>query len=94
MLPHYSLMVSVENLSIKLEKYIDEDGSHISYLPLAHMYEKMVELIFLVKGAKIGYWSGDVLTLLDDITALKPTAFMGVPRYFFSIFLFCSLNIL
>eukprot|EP00484_Ammonia_sp_Unknown_P020908 CAMPEP_0197030740 /NCGR_PEP_ID=MMETSP1384-20130603/9906_1 /TAXON_ID=29189 /ORGANISM="Ammonia sp." /LENGTH=817 /DNA_ID=CAMNT_0042460143 /DNA_START=22 /DNA_END=2475 /DNA_ORIENTATION=+ len=82
LLKHSALLTTVEALSGKLDEYIDEDGVHISYLPLAHMYEKLVELIILVKGARIGYWSGDVLTLLDDIVAAKPTIFMGVPRVY------------
>ena len=37
-------------------------------------------------GASIGYWQGDVLKLLDDVGALKPALFLGVPRVFDRIY--------
>ena len=33
-------------------------------------------------GASIGYWRGDIRGLVDDIAALRPTFFVGVPRVF------------
>ena len=37
-------------------------------------------------GASIGYWQGDVNKLLDDVGALKPALFLGVPRVFDRIY--------
>jgi long-chain acyl-CoA synthetase len=37
-------------------------------------------------GCKIGYWQGNVNLLVDDIGALKPTVFIGVPRVFDRIY--------
>uniref|UniRef100_A0AAY5EYX3 Long-chain-fatty-acid--CoA ligase n=1 Tax=Electrophorus electricus TaxID=8005 RepID=A0AAY5EYX3_ELEEL len=53
---------------------------HISYLPLAHMFERVVQNVILVNGAKIGYFQGDIRMLMDDLKALKPTVFPVVPR--------------
>ncbi len=33
-------------------------------------------------GASIGYWQGDPKKILDDVDALKPTLFCGVPRVY------------
>uniref|UniRef100_A0AAY5EES4 Arachidonate--CoA ligase n=1 Tax=Electrophorus electricus TaxID=8005 RepID=A0AAY5EES4_ELEEL len=52
----------------------------ISFLPLAHMFERVVENVILVNGAKIGYFQGDIRMLMDDLKALKPTVFPVVPR--------------
>jgi hypothetical protein len=41
---------------------------------------------FLSFGAAIGYWQGDVNKLLDDMGALKPALFIGVPRVFDRIY--------
>ncbi len=30
-------------------------------------------------GARIGYFQGDVKKLVDDISTLRPTLFIGVP---------------
>lgn len=54
--------------------------SHISYLPLAHMFERVVQGVVLVHGARIGYFQGDIRVLMDDLIALKPTIFPVVPR--------------
>uniref|UniRef100_A0A8C2FGE5 Arachidonate--CoA ligase n=1 Tax=Cyprinus carpio TaxID=7962 RepID=A0A8C2FGE5_CYPCA len=53
---------------------------HISYLPLAHMFERVVQGLILVHGARIGYFQGDIRTLMDDLMTLKPTVFPVVPR--------------
>jgi len=39
-----------------------------------------VEYTCLHKGVGIGFFRGDVLGLLDDMAALKPTMFISVPR--------------
>ncbi|CAG9463780.1 unnamed protein product [Pedinophyceae sp. YPF-701] len=54
----------------------------ISYLPLAHIFERVLEEMFVMVGASIGYFRGDVTGLMDDVGALKPTLFPGVPRVF------------
>ncbi|KAM6972149.1 long-chain-fatty-acid--CoA ligase 1a isoform 1-T1 [Aplochiton taeniatus] len=53
---------------------------HISYLPLAHMFERVVEGVILIHGARIGYFQGDIRLLMDDLQTLKPTVFPVVPR--------------
>lgn len=52
----------------------------LSYLPLAHIFDRVVEEAFLATGATIGYWRGSLPDLVADITALKPTQFHAVPR--------------
>ena len=53
---------------------------HISYLPLAHIYERVVLYTCLHTGSSIGFFRGDVLGLMDDMVALRPTIFVSVPR--------------
>lgn len=53
---------------------------HISYLPLAHIFERAVQAFLLSTGAKIGFYRGDTLKLLEDLGELKPTFFPSVPR--------------
>lgn len=54
----------------------------ISYLPLAHIYQRVAEHGALAVGCAIGYFRGDVLTLVDDMKLLKPTGFNSVPRLY------------
>jgi hypothetical protein len=53
---------------------------HISYLPLAHIYERVNTISCTHAGGAIGFYSGDVQRLLDDISTLRPTIFASVPR--------------
>jgi len=58
------------------------DDVMLSYLPLAHIFDRALEELFLAVGGRIGYWRGRIDGVLDDIQALKPTLFIGVPRVF------------
>ncbi|CAH1794140.1 unnamed protein product [Owenia fusiformis] len=59
---------------------ISPSDVHISYLPLAHMFERAVESFMIMQGCHIGFFRGDVKLLLEDIKVLKPTFFPVVPR--------------
>jgi len=59
---------------------VTDKDVHISYLPSAHVFERVVATVVLMKGASMGYYSGDVRKLFDDINTLKPTVFVTVPR--------------
>jgi long-chain acyl-CoA synthetase len=52
----------------------------ISYLPLAHIYQRVIEHVALWGGARIGYFHGNPLELIDDLKLLRPTQFASVPR--------------
>lgn len=52
----------------------------ISYLPLAHMFERVVQTVAYSCGAKVGFFQGDIRLLQDDMKTLKPTIFPVVPR--------------
>ena len=54
----------------------------ISYLPLAHIYGRLVEHVSLWAGAATGYFHGDILSLVDDLKVLRPTVFISVPRLY------------
>ncbi|KAL9111583.1 MAG: hypothetical protein Q9227_004071 [Pyrenula ochraceoflavens] len=51
-----------------------------SYLPLAHIYGRLIEGTLLWSGGAIGYFHGNVLELVEDIKLLRPTVFTSVPR--------------
>ncbi|XP_023728302.1 long chain acyl-CoA synthetase 4 [Lactuca sativa] len=51
-----------------------------SYLPLAHIFDRVIEELFISTGASIGFWRGDIKLLIDDVKELKPTVFCAVPR--------------
>lgn len=52
----------------------------LSFLPLAHVYERCVCNIVIAFGNCIGVYSGDVKRLVEDINALRPSLLFAVPR--------------
>uniref|UniRef100_A0A3B5L2L4 Arachidonate--CoA ligase n=1 Tax=Xiphophorus couchianus TaxID=32473 RepID=A0A3B5L2L4_9TELE len=58
---------------------IPEDVS-ISFLPLAHMFERIVQTVIYGAGARVGFFQGDIRLLPDDMKTLQPTVFPVVPR--------------
>ncbi|XP_054860761.1 long-chain-fatty-acid--CoA ligase 5 [Amphiprion ocellaris] len=52
----------------------------ISFLPLAHMFERVVQTIVYGVGARVGFFQGDIRLLPDDMKTLQPTIFPVVPR--------------
>jgi long-chain acyl-CoA synthetase len=53
-----------------------------SFLPLAHIYQRLGEHGALAAGSAIGYFHGNIVELVDDLQQLRPTMFSGVPRLY------------
>ncbi|KAI5286145.1 hypothetical protein KEM54_000030 [Ascosphaera aggregata] len=59
-----------------------EGSVMLSYLPLAHIYGRLVEQgVFWVGGA-IGFFHGVAAELAEDLRLLRPTTFPSVPRLY------------
>ncbi|XP_067909008.1 long-chain-fatty-acid--CoA ligase 5 isoform X2 [Heterodontus francisci] len=56
------------------------DDISISYLPLAHMFERVVQTALYCNGSRVGFFQGDIKLLVDDMKMLQPTIFPVVPR--------------
>jgi len=83
-LTHNNLMTDCLALMATAPAYAEDTS--ISYLPLAHMYERIMENLCICAGARVAYFRGDTLLLLEDIGACQPTIFCGVPRLFNRIY--------
>ena len=60
--------------------FFDDNGVYFSYLPLAHIMERVAVFQLLACGYGIGYFNGDIMKLTEDIIVLKPTLLVSVPR--------------
>ena len=63
-----------------------ENDCYISYLPAPHVFENWLYLTTLMTGAKVGFYQGDPLKLVEDCGVLKPTLFPSVPRLYNKIY--------
>ncbi|XP_031260670.1 long chain acyl-CoA synthetase 7, peroxisomal-like isoform X1 [Pistacia vera] len=83
-LTHRNLISSVAGFSYMVKFYPSD--IYISYLPLAHIYERTNQILSVYYGVAIGFYQGDNMKLMDDLSALKPTLFCSVPRLYNRIY--------
>ncbi|KAM0938470.1 putative long-chain-fatty-acid--CoA ligase, CDP-diacylglycerol--inositol 3-phosphatidyltransferase [Dioscorea sansibarensis] len=81
-----TLISGVVRLLDCVNEQLSEKDVYISYLPLAHIFDRVIEEMFIFCGASIGFWRGDVKLLVEDIGELKPSIFCAVPRVLDRIF--------
>ncbi|KAH9656439.1 AMP-binding enzyme family protein expressed [Citrus sinensis] len=79
-------VLSVDQMFVVTGKVCSEEDTYFSFLPLAHIYDQIIETHCIHKGCSIGFWRGDVRYLMEDIQELKPTMFSGVPRVYDRIY--------
>ncbi|XP_074344647.1 long chain acyl-CoA synthetase 6, peroxisomal-like isoform X2 [Apium graveolens] len=83
-LSHGGLIANVAGATYKI-KWNSSDV-YISYLPLAHIYERYHQIMVPYYGTAVGFYQGDTTKLLDDMVHLRPTIFCSVPRLFNKIY--------
>lgn len=68
MLSHQNLVANIGGVDLLHEddRY-NENDTYISYLPLAHVYERLMLIISMAAKMRIGFYSGDVLKLTQDL---------------------------
>ncbi|KAI9336701.1 hypothetical protein BDR26DRAFT_864401, partial [Obelidium mucronatum] len=79
MLTHENILSLIKHASDNGFDFNEKDV-YISYLPLAHVYEKGMFVAITACGGSVGFYRGDVSLLIEDIGTLKPTIFCSVPR--------------
>ncbi|MCF6342682.1 MAG: long-chain fatty acid--CoA ligase [Bacteroidales bacterium] len=78
------VMLSHDNLlsNVKATYFIfpvDETSRGLSYLPLCHVYERMVNYVLQYKGVSI-YYAENMATIVDNIQEIHPHIMTTVPR--------------
>ncbi len=84
------VMLSHDNLlsNVKATYFIfpvDETSRGLSYLPLCHVYERMVNYVLQYKGVSI-YYAENMGTIVDNIQEIKPHIMTTVPRLLEKVF--------
>ncbi|KAK8086961.1 AMP-binding enzyme [Apiospora phragmitis] len=79
-LTHRNCLAAVS--SSRTSGNMSHKDSSMSYLPLAHIYGRMVDQSAFAEGAALGFFHGDMLGLVDDLKILKPSGFISVPRLY------------
>ncbi len=77
MLSHNNLVSNV--LASKVFVPVREDGKALSFLPLCHVYERMLNYLYQYLGISI-YYAESIDAIGDNLKEVKPDVFVAVPR--------------
>ena len=77
MLPHKNLVSNVEGSEPRLPDL--KDGKALSFLPLCHVYERMLTYLYIKAGLSV-YYAESIESIGENLKELNPEAFSTVPR--------------
>jgi long-chain acyl-CoA synthetase len=86
-LTHRNLLTAVRNaIEGSLEELFQEaGGSTLLFMPLAHVFARIIEVGCLESGAVLGHWP-DSSTVASGLPEFQPTFLLAVPRVFEKVF--------
>jgi long-chain acyl-CoA synthetase len=85
-LTHANLLVTARQAQLALGTLLmREDGSTLLFIPLAHIFARIIQFAVLDAGTVLGY-ARSVQTLSDDLVSFRPTFLLAVPRVFEKVF--------
>lgn len=58
---------------------VDEKGTALSFLPICHVYERMLIYLYQITGVSV-YFAESIDTIGDNLKEVKPDVFTAVPR--------------
>ena len=84
MLTHRNMLAAAESVLEVVPVYGDD--VFLSYLPLAHVFERIMGYYLpMIVGAEVAF-ARSIDTLRDDLQSIKPTLLLGVPRIYERIY--------
>ncbi len=85
MLTHRNLLADVKAANKALSPVYDEHGSTLLFLPLAHVFGRVIEIGSVLQRSKLGH-TADVRRLPADLQAFRPTFLLAVPHVFEKVY--------
>ncbi len=83
---HANFMVECSNVaSYAREEFLRPGGSTLLFLPIAHVFGRMIQFGALQAGLHMAH-CGDLGRLSKDLASFKPTLLLAVPRIFEKVF--------
>jgi len=79
MLSHHNILDNIMNVEDILEPVCGPKDKSLSFLPLNHIFEKVVSYIYMYRGVSI-YYAESLDTIGDNLKEVKPSLFSTVPR--------------
>lgn len=79
MLSHYNILDNIKNVEDVLIPICGPSDKSLSFLPLNHIFERMVSYIYMYRGVSI-YYAENLETIGENLKEVQPTLFSTVPR--------------
>lgn len=79
MLSHHNIVTNVINSKNSFPFTDDINSRALSFLPLNHIFERMVSFIYISSGTSI-YYAESLDTIAENLKEVKPSLFATVPR--------------
>lgn len=83
MLSHNNLSSNVRAASQVLP--LDHEDTTLSFLPLSHVFQRMVDYLLFSKGCTIAY-ARSMDTVPEDLKTVRPTVVVSVPRLYEKVY--------
>jgi long-chain acyl-CoA synthetase len=84
-LTHENLLFDIKSSTEGLGEFFNESGSTLLFLPLAHVFGRLIQLGSVYNRTRVGH-SADVKNLIADLAVFKPTFLLSVPRVFEKVY--------
>jgi len=82
MLSNSNIVALFAILTLSPSSRITEKDTHFSYLPLAHIFERVLVMGTLFVGGQVKFASNGPKGVLADLGVVRPTFFAGVPKIY------------
>ncbi len=84
MLTHDNMCATLDGARLNYAQFQPPGDTFLSFLPLSHIYERVLSCLALTTGAHT-YYNDSVFRLMDNMAEARPTIMVNVPRVFESI---------
>ncbi|MEA2312454.1 MAG: long-chain acyl-CoA synthetase, partial [Solirubrobacteraceae bacterium] len=84
-LTHGNFLFDIASTTEGLHEFYNETGSTLLFLPLAHVFGRIIQLGSTANRVRVGH-TADVKNLLADLAAFQPTFLLSVPRVFEKVY--------
>jgi long-chain acyl-CoA synthetase len=84
-LTHRNFLFDSMTTADGLEELFDADESTLLFLPLAHVFARVIQVGCVLNRVRMGH-SADIRALMADLAAFKPTFVLSVPRVFEKVY--------
>lgn len=86
LITHGNFVWDATQVEAGAKEFFTEGEKTLLFLPLAHIFARIIQTACIRAGVTLGYASDGVNNLVDDLQVFQPTFLLAVPRVFEKVF--------